>query len=187
MANINHLKITKSIVIHSTGKYHGIVKTKVISTVWKLLTDHHRFHILEVALLDNWSEDMRWFRSFHVMPEETAFSWWWPAPDRPELRVVEEASSSVFDEWLPLSKATLSTPAAAKIFSTVSPVILAADRCLSLLLLIGLEAPRVSILLCFLSVITWSRLCSRAFKVSLRMGILLPPKMGVSENGVMVF
>ena len=68
-----------------------------------------------------------------------------------------------------------------KILPTVSPVILADVRCLSLLLLTGFDAPRVNILLCFLSLATWSLRCSKALRVSLLIGILLPPRIGVSE------
>lgn len=65
--------------------------------------------------------------------------WWWGADDlEEELRVVDEASSSVFDDIPgPRSKAGLSlaAPAGANMLSTVSPVTLLAALCLSLLLL----------------------------------------------------
>ena len=55
--------------------------------------------------------------------------------------------------------------------------------CFSLLLLCGLEAPRVRILDLFLSCIRLSRAVSMAFKVSLLIGIL-EPRMGVSGKMV---
>ena len=66
-------------------------------------------HIFEDGVLDNWSEDMRPGRclSCQVICEFDCgwIAWirsWWPC-DLPEFLVVDEASSSVFDEPLPLS------------------------------------------------------------------------------------
>ena len=50
----------------------------------------------------------------------------------------------------------------------------------TLLLFCELDAPKVNILLCLRSWTTLSRLCSKALIVSRRIGILVPPKIGVS-------
>ena len=136
-----------------------------------------RFYIFEVALDECWSECIRSDRSalpFQVTDPLNGLT------TLAEEFLDELMSSSVLEDGTPSNAALSSPPPLAKILSTVSCVTFVAPRCFSRLLLCGFDAPRVCIRDCFRSVTTLSRTCSRAFRVSRRMPILVP-RMGVSE------